>query len=61
MIAKDVPAGQWYSEQVKRIISTGLMTKDKDENFNPHAPVTRAMFATVLDRLIEEGWIVKPK
>jgi hypothetical protein len=59
MIAKDVPAGQRYSTAVAEVIEDEIMSVNKDGNFNPNEPVTRAMFAQVIKNLKDKGFIVK--
>lgn len=60
MIAKDVPAGLWFSKWAETMIKYWLMTNDEKWNFDPNAPLTRWMLATVVDRMIEKWFIIPP-
>ena len=44
----DVKAGKWYYNAVKFCYVNGYMNGTSENTFSPSAPVTRAMFATVL-------------
>lgn len=44
----DVPKGAWYEEAVTFVYEKGLFSGTGDTTFSPDAPMTRAMFVTVL-------------
>ena len=46
----DVPADKWYAESVMFATSRELFNGVSENTFSPHAPMTRAMLATVLYR-----------
>lgn len=46
----DVPADKWYAESVAFATSRELFNGVSENTFSPHAPMTRAMLATVLYR-----------
>ena len=50
-VFSDVPDGAWYAEAVAQISRRGLMTGTGEGTFSPDAPLTRAMFVTLLSRL----------
>ena len=50
----DVAEGDWYSDPVSFVYENGLMVGVADGVFAPDAPMTRAMFVTVLYRLSGE-------
>jgi hypothetical protein len=50
-IFTDVPAGQWYTEAVQKVVDRGLFTGYADGSFQPDSDMTRAMLVTVLWRL----------
>lgn len=47
----DVPAGEWYYEDVYYAVESGLFNGTGEHTFSPKAPMTRAMLVTVLYRL----------
>ena len=47
----DVAASDWFSKEVLRAYSAGLMTGTGERLFSPNAPATRAMLVTILHRL----------
>lgn len=47
----DVTPGFWYFDAVKYVSGAGLFSGTGDRLFSPDAPMTRAMFVTVLSRL----------
>lgn len=47
----DVAASDWFSKEVLRACSAGLMTGTGERLFSPNAPATRAMLVTILHRL----------
>lgn len=48
---RDVPAGVWCEDAVRRATERGLTAGTGNGNFTPNAPVTRAMFVVMLSRL----------
>ncbi len=48
----DVPKTNKLYKYYKKVVSLGLMTKDKNGNFNPNKPITRKSLAVVLCRLL---------
>lgn len=53
----DVAAGSWYHEAVDSLLLSGLMQGVSEEAFAPQAGMTRAMFAAVLYRAEEIGFL----
>ena len=49
----DVKAGAWYESAVGFVSDKGYMVGVSDTTFAPDADVTRAMFVTVLSRVVE--------
>jgi len=49
----DVSDTSWFYEAVRYVAGKGLFVGTSDTTFEPEAPMTRAMFATVLGRLAE--------
>ena len=49
----DVNAGAWYESAVGFVSDKGYMVGVSDTTFAPDADVTRAMFVTVLSRVVE--------
>lgn len=47
--------GHWARTDIDRVIANNMMTVDENGNFSPDAPLTRAMMATILSRLIDRG------
>lgn len=47
----DVKAGVWYADSVRAATERGLVNGTAEGVFTPDAPVTRAMFATMLSRV----------
>ncbi len=47
---RDVPAGEWYSEHVRRAVAAGFITGYPDGGFRPASPIIRAEYATMLGR-----------
>ena len=47
----DVNQGDWFYDIVKEAHAAGLMNGVSETSFDPNAPVTRAMFITVLHRM----------
>lgn len=47
----DVPAGEWYYDALKRAYELGLFKGTDTARLSPDAPITRAMFVTILGRL----------
>lgn len=47
----DVEAEKWYYDAVKYVSDHGIMTGVNDNEFQPNAPLTRGMFATMLYRM----------
>lgn len=50
----DVKENDWYYEYVMRVCRLGLMNGVSDNAFAPDKPLTRAEFATVIYRLLDE-------
>ncbi len=50
---RDVPTTEWYADEVDRSMELGLFRGVGDYCFAPRTPVNRAMFVTVLYRLME--------
>ena len=48
---KDDYVGHWAEESIKKADKKGIMTIDKDNNFNPNGALTRGQAAAILDRL----------
>lgn len=46
----DVKAADWFFDAVKYVNENGIMTGTEDTVFEPHSPITRGMFVTVLHR-----------
>ena len=49
----DVPAGAWYADAVEYVAANGLMDGVGGRCFAPNDALTRAMFVTVLGRLVQ--------
>ena len=49
----DVPAGAWYADAVEYVAANGLMDCVGGRYFAPNDALTRAMFVTVLGRLVQ--------
>ena len=49
----DVPAGAWYADAVEYVAANGLMDGVGERRFAPNDALTRAMFVTVLGRLVQ--------
>ena len=49
----DVPAGAWYADAVEYVAANGLMGGVGGRCFAPNDALTRAMFVTVLGRLVQ--------
>jgi hypothetical protein len=49
----DVEDGQWYSQAIAYLASTGIVTGYEDGSFKPNAQITRAEFAAILSRFDE--------
>ena len=49
----DVPAGAWYADAVEDVAANGLMDGVGGRCFAPNDALTRAMFVTVLGRLVQ--------
>lgn len=47
----DVPAGQWYYEDVRFVVEQGLFQGVSSTRFNPSGTMERSMMTTVLHRL----------
>lgn len=47
---QDVNAGDWYYDAVAAMVHEGLMNGLSEQEFAPHAPVSRAMLVTILHR-----------
>lgn len=61
MITPDVPENQWYAPAVKWAIDNGITSANKDKNFEPTRPATRAEMVQFLknfyDLLVKKGAI----
>jgi hypothetical protein len=50
----DISASDWFYESVGYVFNSGLMNGTSEYAFEPHTPVSRAMFATILYRMENE-------
>ena len=48
---KDVKSGQWYVYYIDFAVGPGMFAGTSETTFEPLAPITRAMFVTVLARI----------
>ena len=53
-LPRDVPAGHWAANAVRRVTAQKLMTPDPAGKFNGNEPVTRYELAVTLDRLVRD-------
>jgi hypothetical protein len=51
-VANDVPEGHWAEAAIRYAVENKIMSNDDNGNFNPDAPVTRAMLAQVLKNVV---------
>ncbi len=51
----DVPSNVWYAETVDRAVTLGLFAGMGNYKFSPETGLTRAMFVTVLYRLMQQS------
>ena len=49
----DVPQGAWYYDAVEYVATEGLFAGTGSDTFSPNAPMTRAMFVTVLGKFAQ--------
>ncbi len=49
----DVPQGAWYYDAVEYVATEGLFAGTGPDTFSPNAPMTRAMFVTVLGKFAQ--------
>ncbi|MGI6255767.1 MAG: S-layer homology domain-containing protein [Acutalibacter sp.] len=49
----DVPTGAWYYDAVEYVATQGLFAGTGEVTFSPDAPMTRAMFVTVLGKFAQ--------
>ena len=47
---EDVLPGQWYASAIEFVVENGYFNGVSEKSFAPDAPMTRAMFVTVLGR-----------
>ena len=47
----DVRQNAWYSDAIKWVVDSGIMSVNQDKNFRPEAQITRAELAQVLYNL----------
>ena len=50
----DVPEGAAYADAVNALADMGILTGDENGKFNPNSTITRAEFATMMVRLLDE-------
>jgi len=48
----DVPSDHWAAAAIRYVIAAGIMTVDDDGNFEPSKPVSRAVLAATIRRLL---------
>lgn len=56
----DVSAKKWYYKSVKYVWDNGLMNGMSKTSFEPNGTLSRAMFITIIGRLVDAGSDVKP-
>lgn len=49
---KDVPAGYWAKSYIEALASQNIIAGFPDGNFKPNDPVTRAQFATIINKAL---------
>ena len=47
----DVPEHAWYHPYITALVQLNIMDGSEGQTFSPHAPLTRAMFVTMLHRM----------
>jgi len=50
----DVPVGFWASRYIATLTKRNILTRSPDGNFRPDEPITRAEFATMLQKAFDE-------
>ncbi|WP_071393460.1 S8 family peptidase [Bacillus tuaregi] len=56
----DVADDSWYTKEVSDLFMKGIISGNKDGNFNPYSPITRAEAVTMIGRALNYSGIQAP-